>query len=66
MMGEQQRFSGLLADRRVPAAFVLQQAPRIEQTIEEAPTIAEEPAAASEGEKLGANVGSWMNGGQVK
>jgi hypothetical protein len=56
-MMDQQRFSGVANGQRQPASFVLQDAPQVQQLIEEAPDIPE-PVPQ---EKLGANVGSWRN-----
>jgi hypothetical protein len=56
-MMDQQRFSGVTNGKRQTAAFVLQEAPQVQQVIDEAPDIVEPPPQ----EKLGANVGSWRN-----
>jgi hypothetical protein len=59
MMGDQQRLSAETQGRQVPVAFVLQEPPRIEQTIEKAPVIPE-----SAPEKLGSADDSGMNLGR--
>ncbi|HEY7090435.1 MAG TPA: flagellar basal body P-ring protein FlgI [Tepidisphaeraceae bacterium] len=62
-MGDQKRFSAVASGKRTTAAFVLQESPRIEKAIEEAPMIPDETAAApgdSESDKLGTNVESRM------
>ena len=56
-MADQQKFSGLASGQRVPASFVLQDAPQVQQLIDEAPQIPEPPVQ----EKLGANIGSWKD-----
>ena len=62
-MGDQKRFSAQTAGKRTTAAFVLQESPRLEKTIEEAPMIPDETASSpgtSEQDKLGTNVESRM------
>jgi hypothetical protein len=59
MMGDQQRLSAETDGREVPVAFVLQQPPGIERTIEKAPIISEPPP-----EKLGSADDSGTNPGR--
>ncbi len=54
-MSDQQRLSALAGGKPQPVSFVLQEPPRSEQTIEEAPMIPEQPPAT---DKLGAAVDS--------
>jgi hypothetical protein len=56
-MADKQQFTALASGQRVPASFVLEDAPQVQQLIDEAPQIPEPPVE----EKLGANIGSWRN-----
>jgi hypothetical protein len=66
-LGDQQRLSGQHAGQKVAAAFVLQESPQFEQSIEQAPMIPDQPGQASlqtrpGQEDVGEAVSSGMSG----